>query len=89
MTGMTPDEAASFYEDDEDVAEVFAWFDAGPHGVTRRPMTITAQPAAVQEPVASDVVARVVSSGLYGQMRRQLLPEVSATGSSIRYASQS
>ena len=89
MTGMTPDEAARFYEDDEDVAEIFAWFDTGPHGVTRRSMAITAQPAAVQEPVASDVVARVVSSGLYGHLRRNLLPEVSATGSSIRYASQS
>lgn len=33
---MTPDEAGSFYEDDEDPAEVFAKFDAGPHVVTGR-----------------------------------------------------
>lgn len=34
---MTPGEAASFYEDDEDPAEIFARFDAGPHVVTGRP----------------------------------------------------
>lgn len=31
---MTPEEAESFYEDDEDPAEVFARFSAGPHVVT-------------------------------------------------------
>ena len=31
---MTPDAAAAFYEDDQDPAEVFARFDAGPHVVT-------------------------------------------------------
>lgn len=33
---MTPEEAASFYEDDEDPREIFARFDAGPHVVTGR-----------------------------------------------------
>jgi hypothetical protein len=33
---VTPDEAAGFYEDDEDPAEVFARFDAGAHVVTGR-----------------------------------------------------
>lgn len=86
MTDMTPDEAASFYEEDEDPREVFAWFDAGPHGVTARPVTATS--AAVQQPVAVEVVSRVVASGLYGHLRSELLPEVSVTGSSVRYASQ-
>jgi hypothetical protein len=35
--GMTLEQAASFYEDDEDPAAVFADFDAGPHGVTMSP----------------------------------------------------
>lgn len=88
MTGMTPEEAANFYEEDEDPREVFAWFDAGQHGVTARPAAVIAHPAAVQQAVAAEVVSRVISSGLYGHLRRELLPEVSATGSSIRYASQ-
>jgi len=88
MIGMTPDEAANFYEEDEDPREVFAWFDAAPHGLTRRPTVVTAQEAAVQEPVAAEVVLRVVASGLYENWHRELLPEVSATGSGIRYASQ-
>lgn len=88
MTGMTPEEAANFYEEDEDPVEVFAWFDAGPHDVTVRPTLVTAQPAAVQEPVSAVVVTRFIASGLYGHLRSDLLSEVSATGSSIRYASQ-
>jgi hypothetical protein len=32
---VTPEQAAGFYEEDEDPAEVFAWFDATPpDGVT-------------------------------------------------------
>ena len=89
MATMTPEEAANFYEEDEDPREVFTWFDAGPHGVTAYPAAVTAQPSAVQQPVDAEVVARVIASGLYGNLREGLLPEVSATGSSIRYASQS
>ena len=38
MEPMKPEDAGSFYEEDEDVAEVFAMFDAGPaDGVTARP----------------------------------------------------
>lgn len=87
MTSMTPDEAANFYEEDEDPGEVFAWFDVGPRRVTARP-------AAVQEPVSEQVVSRVVASGLshqlglYGHLRPDLLPEVSAAGSNSRYAQQ-
>ena len=81
MTGMTPEEAESFYEEDEDPREVFAWFDAGPHGVTARP-------AAVQQPPAPEVILRVLASGLYGNLRRDLLPDVSASGSNTRYAQQ-
>ncbi len=88
MTAMTPEEAANFYEEDEDPREVFAWFAAGPHGVTARPALVTAHQAGVQQPVAAEVVSRVVASGLYGRLGGELLPEVSATGSGIRYASQ-
>lgn len=34
---MTPEEADNFFEEDEDPAEVFAWFSKGVHGVTARP----------------------------------------------------
>lgn len=35
---MTPEQAGEFHEDDEDPAEVFAWFDAyRPDGVTADP----------------------------------------------------
>jgi hypothetical protein len=83
MAGMTPEEAENFYEEDEDPREVFAWFDAGPHG-------ITARPAATQQPVVSaEVISAVMASGLYGQWRQELLPdEVSAAGSNTRWAQQ-
>lgn len=35
--GMSQAEAARFHEDDENPADIFAAFDAGPHGVTSRP----------------------------------------------------
>jgi hypothetical protein len=81
MTGMTPEEATDFDEQDEDPREVFAWFDDGPHGVT-------AQAPGVQQPAQAHDVSRVLSSGLYGHLRHDLLPEVSATGSNTRYAQQ-
>jgi hypothetical protein len=34
---VTPEQAAEFCEEDEDPDAVFAWFDAGPHGLTKRP----------------------------------------------------
>jgi hypothetical protein len=34
---MTPDEAASFYEEDKDPLKIFAVFDAAPKVVTTRP----------------------------------------------------
>lgn len=72
MTGMTPEEAESFYEDDEDPHEVFDWFDQGPYGVTT--------PASgVQQPPSAEVVERVLASGLYARLRDELLPEVSVT----------
>ena len=81
MAGMTPEEAENFYEEDEDPAEVFAWFDAGPHSVT-------APPAGAQQPPAPEVVTRVLQSGLYARLREDLLPDVSAGGSDTRLAQQ-
>jgi len=81
MRGMTPEEAANFYEEDEDAAEVFAWFDAGPHGVTT-------PSAGAQQPPSREVVARVFQSGLYSRLREELLPEVSVAGSNTRWAQQ-
>lgn len=81
MAGMTPEEAENFSEEDEDPRAVFAWFDAGPHGVTGRP-------AAVQQAPAGEVVSRVLASGLYRSLREGLLPAVSAAGSNTRYAQQ-
>jgi hypothetical protein len=34
---VTPEEAESFYEEDEDPAKISAVFDAGPHGITVAP----------------------------------------------------
>jgi hypothetical protein len=36
---MTPEQAAGSHEDDEDTAEIFAWFDGAtsPDGVTQNP----------------------------------------------------
>lgn len=81
MAGMTPEEAANFYEEDEDPAEVFAWFDAGPHGVTTPPAT-------AQQPPTPRVLARVLESGLYARWREELLPDVSVGGSNTREAQQ-
>jgi hypothetical protein len=82
MTGMTPEDAEHSYEGEEDASEVFAWFDAGPHGVT-------APPAGAQEPPSAEIVSRVLASGLYGHWREELLPEVSvAAGSNTRWAQQ-
>jgi hypothetical protein len=81
MAGMTPEEAENFYEEDEDPAEVFAWFDAGPYGVT-------APPVGAQQPPAPEVVTRVLQSGLYARWRDDLLPDVSVAGSNTRRAQQ-
>lgn len=81
MAGMTPEEAENFYEEDEDPAEVFAWFDAGPHGVT-------APPVGAQQPPAPEVVTRVLQSGLYARWREELLPDVSVAGYNTRWAQQ-
>ncbi len=86
MASMTPEEALSFYEEDEDPGEVFAWFDAGPHHVTARPIASCQLRAAVQQPAATEMVARVVASGLYDHLRGELLPQVTTTGSISRIA---
>ena len=81
MTGMTPEEAECFYEDDEDPQKIFAAFDAASKGVT-------APPAAAQQAADARTLARVLSSGLYGRLRNDLLPEVSSSGSNSRGAVQ-
>jgi hypothetical protein len=70
---MTPDEASRFYEEDEDPKKIFAKFDAGPKGVT------TAPGHAGQAP-AGNVSIYVQAIGLYRELRRKALPEVSAAG---------
>lgn len=71
---MTPEEAERFYEADEDPEEIFAKFAAGHKGVTAAP--------APEQALAGVVSTYVVATGLYGELRRRLLPEVSATGPS-------
>jgi hypothetical protein len=77
MADMTPEEAERFYEDDEDPQKIFAAFDAAPKGVT-------APPAASQQAADARTLARVLSSGLYGGLRSDLLPEVASSGSNSR-----
>ena len=70
---MTPDEAKRFYEEDEDPKKIFAKFDAGPKSVT------TAPGYAEQAP-AGNVSIYVQAIGLYRELRRKALPEVSSAG---------
>jgi hypothetical protein len=70
---MTPDEASRFYEEDEDPKKIFAKFDAGPKGVTTSPGHAGQAPA-------GNVSIYVQAIGLYRELRRKALPEVSAAG---------
>lgn len=70
---MTPDEANRFHEEDEDPKKIFSKFDAGPKSVT------TAPGYAGQVP-ADNVTIYVIAIGLYRELRRKALPEVSAAG---------
>jgi hypothetical protein len=69
---MTPEEAEQFYETDEDPEKIFAAFDAAHKGVTA--------PPAQSGQVVTSAVIYTVATGLYGELRRKLLPEVSAAG---------
>jgi hypothetical protein len=44
MAGVKSEEAERFYEEDEDPAEVFALFDAGQKGQTKRPGKVVSSP---------------------------------------------
>jgi hypothetical protein len=70
---MTPDEAYRFYEEDEDPEKIFAKFDAGPKSVTTAPTYAKRAPA-------SSISIYVQARGLYRELQRLALPEVSATG---------
>jgi hypothetical protein len=70
---MTPDEAARLYEEDEDPRKIFARFDAGPKSVTT-------SPDYAQQAPAGSVSIYVQAIGLYRELRRKALPEVSAAG---------
>jgi hypothetical protein len=70
---MTPDEAANFYEDDEDPQRVFARFDAASKIVTTRPIYAKHVPA-------SSASIYVQATALYTELRRKTFPKVSARG---------
>jgi hypothetical protein len=70
---MTPDEANSFYEEDEDPKKIFAKFDAGPTSVTRAPGYAGQAPA-------DNVSIYVQATGLYRELRGKVLPQVSSAG---------
>ena len=72
---MTPEEAEQFYETDEDPEKIFTAFDAAHKGVTA-PRTQGQTAARTVTYIATYTVAR----GLYGELRRKLLPDVSAVG---------
>jgi len=52
MTGMTPEEADRFFEDDEDPTKVFAAFDAARKGITA-PVTVELTGPYLQPPLTS------------------------------------
>lgn len=81
---MTPEEAANFYEDDEDPEALFAKYDAAPKGITIRP-TKPLLPATQTYP--ENYIA-YSAAGLYGDLRRGLLPESSAARSNAQQAMQ-
>jgi hypothetical protein len=70
---MTPDEADRFYEEDEDPEKIFAKFDAGRKGVTTAP-------GYAGQTSGGSVSIYVQAIGLYRELRRKALPEVSAAG---------
>jgi hypothetical protein len=70
---MTPEQAAQFYETDEDPKKIFAAFDAGDKAVT-------AAPADAGQPPARSFFTYRIASGVYVELRRKRLPEVSAAG---------
>ena len=83
MPGMTPDEAESFYVEDEDPEPLFAAYDAARAAYEAD----QPKPAAQQVP-APDVLERVLASGLYGNLRAGLLPDESAAGSNTTFSVQ-
>lgn len=80
---MTPEEAANFYEADEDPEDLFAKYDAAPKGITVQPATLI--PATQSQP--SNYIA-YSAVGLYADLRRGLLPETSAARSNDQQAMQ-
>ena len=80
---MTPEEAANFYEADEDAELLFAKYDAAPKGLTARPI----QPATQTYP-PNYIVYSYSVGGLYGDLRRGLLPQDSAAGANAQQAMQ-
>ena len=70
---MTPDDANSFYEEDEDPKKIFAKFDAGPKSVTMAP-------GYAGQALAGNVSIYLQATGLYRELRRKVLPEVSSAG---------
>lgn len=70
---MTPDEAFSFYEEDEDPQMIFVKFDAGPKSVTARPTYDKLTPAG-----SASVYDQ--ATGLFIELRRRAGPPVSAAG---------
>jgi hypothetical protein len=73
---MTPEEAEQFYETDEDPEKIFAAFDAAHKGVTARP----AHGGQAAARTVTYTATYTVATGLYGELRKKLLPEVSAAG---------
>ena len=80
---MTPEEAANFYEADEDAEALFAKYDAAPKGITARPSTLG---PASQENYGPNFIR--YTAGMYGDLRRGLLPETSAARSNAQQAMQ-
>lgn len=71
---MRPDEANRFFEDDQDPEKIFAKFEAAAKGVTASPYAT--------ETALRTKTTYVVAAGLYGELRRRLLPRVTAVGPS-------
>jgi hypothetical protein len=83
MPGMTPEEAENFYVEDEEAEPLFAAYDAA-----RAAYEAEQAKASTQQAPAPDVLPRVLASGLYGNLRADLLPDESMAGSNTTLSVQ-
>jgi hypothetical protein len=89
---MTPEQAASFYVDDEDPAPLFAAYDVARAAYEARTCDVAREPMMVapagQAQEAGNLAPPVFGAGLYAELRKGLLPEVTTAATNLPRALQ-